>query len=176
MPNHVGGREGEGELMFLEEPQLNKNARNKKPTTQAKREAAKAEKEKLMTVKEGNPRRKLEIGDLDKSIEKSPKKIKWVEKNVPNSPAPSVDNAQDSPMPPPSPPYNTQQKAQQHRGEPKGNIKAKRKRKISVDEIAKGQEKAFGDVVKVARKESIIEASKRREKLKNGADVVSWTG
>ncbi|KAL2613485.1 hypothetical protein R1flu_025177 [Riccia fluitans] len=92
-----------GKLVFSKEPQLNKSAKNVKSATLAKCEAAKAEKEKLMLVKEENPKRKLDIGDMEKSNEKSPKRIKRMENNVSNLPAPPANNVRDFLVPPPLP-------------------------------------------------------------------------
>ncbi|KAL2612137.1 hypothetical protein R1flu_023829 [Riccia fluitans] len=102
-------------------------------------------------------------------MEKSPKRNKCMENNTSKSPAPSVDNVGDSPVLPPSPAYNTRQQAQRHHEEPKGNLKAKRKGKATLDENVMGQEKAFWDAMKAARKESIKEAADKREEMKNGA-------
>ncbi|KAL2608376.1 hypothetical protein R1flu_026949 [Riccia fluitans] len=71
-----------------------------------KHHAAKAEKEKLMMVKEGNPKWKLEIGDIDKSIERSPKRVKQLGNNIPNLVTPPIDNVRDSLVSTPSPLYN----------------------------------------------------------------------
>ncbi|KAL2621208.1 hypothetical protein R1flu_001413 [Riccia fluitans] len=106
---------------------------------------------------------KLYIGDLDKSTEKSLKRNKRVENNVPKSCAPSIDNAQDSPLPPSLPAYSIQQQVQQHCEEPKGNLKAKRKGKAKLDENMIRQEKAFWDAVKAIRKESVKESTEKKE-------------
>ncbi|KAL2631381.1 hypothetical protein R1flu_016067 [Riccia fluitans] len=74
----------EGKLVFLEEPQLNEIAKNIKLATQAKHPATKEKREKLMTVKEVIPKRKLEIRNHDKSMEKYPKRNKWFQTMCPS--------------------------------------------------------------------------------------------